>query len=129
MPKHDHATGQIVHTSGKDPRKLKPLQLTKDKPLLLPIWDKLTATSRNNKGVIRTFRANLDSIALLELVETRFNSDEWEIRLVTSVTTFKIKSTVKGLELAQFKAAAWARERVLRAAHCADELATMSIPF
>lgn len=129
MPKHDHNTGQEVHIRGINLKKLRPLELQKDTPLLMPIWEQFTATSRTGKGVIRTFAADLNGMVRLEITETGCLTDLWEVRLVTGCRKIRNKHEVKGLDIAKFKAAHWAQEKLLRAAYAAHELSNQSIPF
>lgn len=130
MPKqHDHNTGQEVHLRGINLKKLKPLVLQKDTPLLMPIWTQLTASSRAGRGVVRTFSTEFNGMISLEIVETGFNSDVWEIRMVTGCRKIRNKNLIHGVDTAKFKAAHWATEKLLRAAYAANELVNQSIPF
>jgi hypothetical protein len=128
MPK-DFNTGETLHLSGKDPKKLKPLKLTKSNPIIMPIWESLQVARTGSKGYHQAWTADLNGTIVLELVETRPNSDEWETCVKTAMKVYRGKFTVKGLALAKVKVANFGRERCLRAAYCADELVNQAVPF
>lgn len=128
MPKHDHNTGEPVRIYGKDPKKLKPLTLTKDHPIPIPIWESLKV-QRTGGGTLQGWTADLNGTVILELVETRKDSDEWETCVKTVMKVYRGKITIKGLDAAKAKVCSFGRERCLRAAYCADELLTQIVPF
>ncbi len=131
MPKQQKdTTGETVRIHGKEVKKLKPLTCQKDSPIPMPTWDAHQAMSPSGKGFVRSFQAVLnDGVMVLEILETGFRTDVWEMRLVVASRTVKMKQMVKGADVAKFRLATIARERCLRAAYAADELTTMSIPF
>lgn len=129
MPIHDHNTGEPVRIYGKDPKKLKPLALGKSHPIPIPIWESLQVARTGAKGYCQGWTADLNGTVILEVVEIRPNSDEWETCVKTVGKVYRGKHTVKGLDLAKVKVANFGRERCLRAAYCADELVNQAIPF